>query len=63
LIIAHRLSTIEHADRIFVMHAGKVVESGTHETLLQANGHYARLHNVARATGSTAIEAPATSEI
>ncbi len=63
LIIAHRLSTIEHADRIFVMHAGKVVESGTHETLLQETGHYARLHNVARATGSTAIDAPATSEI
>jgi subfamily B ATP-binding cassette protein MsbA len=57
LIIAHRLSTIEHADRIFVMRAGLVVESGSHEQLLQANGHYARLHNVARATGSDDIDA------
>lgn len=59
LIIAHRLSTIEHADRIFVMLAGKVVESGTHSDLLNTNGHYARLHNVARAKGSDAIGAPA----
>lgn len=57
LIIAHRLSTIEHADRIFVMRAGLVVESGSHEQLLQANGQYARLHNVARATGSDDIDA------
>jgi subfamily B ATP-binding cassette protein MsbA len=62
LIIAHRLSTIEHADCIFVMHAGLVVESGTHANLLQANGHYARLHNVARASGSDAIDAPITSK-
>lgn len=62
LIIAHRLSTIEHADCIFVMHAGRVVEAGTHPDLLQANGHYARLHNVARSTGSDAIDAPLNSE-
>ncbi len=47
LIIAHRLSTIEHADRILVMSAGKVVEEGSHEQLLQRNGHYARLYNLA----------------
>lgn len=47
LIIAHRLSTIEHADRIVVMSAGRIVESGTHAALLQANGHYARLHSLA----------------
>ncbi len=44
LIIAHRLSTIEHADRIAVMDAGRVVELGSHATLLAAGGLYARLH-------------------
>jgi subfamily B ATP-binding cassette protein MsbA len=44
LIIAHRLSTIEHADRIVVMDAGRVVELGPHAALLAAGGLYARLH-------------------
>jgi ATP-binding cassette, subfamily B, bacterial MsbA len=47
LIIAHRLSTIEHADRILVMSAGKIVEEGSHAGLLRRNGHYARLYNLA----------------
>ena len=47
LIIAHRLSTIEHADRILVMSAGKIVEEGSHAALLRLNGHYARLYNLA----------------
>ena len=47
LIIAHRLSTIEHADRILVMSAGKIVEEGSHAGLLHSNGHYARLYNLA----------------
>ena len=47
LIIAHRLSTIEHADRILVMGAGKIVEEGSHAALLRGNGHYARLYNLA----------------
>jgi subfamily B ATP-binding cassette protein MsbA len=47
LIIAHRLSTIEHADRILVMSAGKIVEEGSHAELLRRNGHYARLYNLA----------------
>ena len=44
LIIAHRLSTVEHADRIVVMDAGRVVEQGPHAALLAAGGLYARLH-------------------
>jgi len=44
LIIAHRLSTIEHADRIVVMDAGRVVEQGPHAALLAQGGLYARLH-------------------
>ncbi|MEY4347676.1 MAG: hypothetical protein RIS43_95, partial [Actinomycetota bacterium] len=43
-VIAHRLSTIKDADCIYVMDAGVVVESGTHDALLQQNGLYARLH-------------------
>jgi len=45
LVIAHRLSTVEKADRIVVMHDGKVVENGQHRDLLERRGHYARLHN------------------
>jgi subfamily B ATP-binding cassette protein MsbA len=47
LMIAHRLSTIEHADRIVVMNAGKIVETGTHASLLSEGGHYARLYSLA----------------
>ncbi len=43
LVIAHRLSTVRHADRILVVVGGKIVEQGTHETLLAAQGPYARL--------------------
>lgn len=43
IVIAHRLSTIEKADRIIVMHEGRIVEEGTHTQLLAANGRYADL--------------------
>jgi ATP-binding cassette, subfamily B, bacterial len=44
LVIAHRLSTVREADQILVIEAGQVVEHGTHEELLEANGLYAELY-------------------
>ena len=46
LVIAHRLSTVEKADRIIVLDAGSIVESGAHSELLAANGHYAALYRM-----------------
>lgn len=43
IVIAHRLSTIMNADKICVMHEGKIVESGTHKELIALNGIYSRL--------------------
>ena len=44
-IIAHRLSTVIHADLIFVLSAGSVIESGTHQELLDKEGAYKNLYN------------------
>ncbi len=43
LVIAHRLATVIHADKIIVLEGGKIVDSGTHQALIQSNELYARL--------------------
>ncbi len=45
-VIAHRLSTIVNCDRILVLEAGRIVESGTHAELLEKNGHYRKLYDL-----------------
>jgi len=51
ILIAHRLATAMRADRIAVVHDGRIVELGTHDALVRAGGRYARLHAAWRGTG------------
>lgn len=46
IMVAHRLSTIQHADRIMVMHKGRIRETGTHQELLQIDGIYKKLYEL-----------------
>lgn len=42
--VSHRISSVKNASKIYVMHQGKIVESGVHQELLQLNGHYASMY-------------------
>ena len=57
LVIAHRLSTIEKADLIVVMDAGRVIESGTHASLIQADGAYAHMFRLGQTGQSQDLSA------
>ncbi len=46
IMVAHRLSTIQHADKIIVMHKGKIQEAGTHQELLRQEGLYKKLYEL-----------------
>ena len=54
LVIAHRLSFVTHVDRIHVFASGKIIESGTHESLLAQNGAYAKMWYTQQAQASSA---------
>ncbi|MEO8283931.1 MAG: ABC transporter ATP-binding protein [Pseudarthrobacter sp.] len=56
-VIAHRLSTVRDADLILVMDHGRIAEQGTHQNLLAANGHYARLYKAQFAGRAGTLEA------
>ena len=61
IAIAHRLSTIRDMDRIYVLHRGSLVESGSHEELLAAEGVYQRLYRLQHQTSTEAAAALASS--
>jgi len=53
VIISHRLSSLMHADEIIVLDQGRIIERGTHERLVAAGGHYAKLYGLQSRQGGT----------
>jgi ATP-binding cassette subfamily B protein len=60
LVIAHRLATVLRADRILVLDNGRLIEEGTHQTLVAKDGLYARLAKLQFETGEAALKPRAT---
>jgi ATP-binding cassette subfamily B protein len=59
IVIAHRLATVLSADRILVMDGGRIVEQGTHQSLVTRGGIYARLAKLQFETGASAFRGAA----
>ncbi|MGG2475593.1 ATP-binding cassette domain-containing protein, partial [Rhizobium sp. BR5] len=59
IVIAHRLATVLKADRILVMDEGRIIEEGTHQSLIRQNGLYARLARLQFQTGPDELRAQA----
>jgi len=59
IVIAHRLATVLKADRILVMDGGRIVEEGTHQSLVAKGGIYARLAKLQFETGASAFRGAA----
>ncbi|MBF0385317.1 MAG: ABC transporter ATP-binding protein [Candidatus Omnitrophica bacterium] len=55
IIVAHRLSTIQDADLIYVLESGKIVESGTHQRLMDLNGQYRMYYDIQSKKGRDAV--------
>lgn len=58
ILVTHRFSTVAAADQIIVLHQGRIIEHGTHQQLLAANGHYAELYSL-QARGYQSPDQPA----
>lgn len=63
LVIAHRLSTVHHANRIVVMDAGQIIETGSHAELMERDGQYARLYRLGLHDGAPNQEAALATSI
>jgi ABC-type multidrug transport system fused ATPase/permease subunit len=55
IIISHRVSSVKHSDQIIVLDKGQVIETGSHEDLLKADGYYAELYRKQLEESSSAV--------
>ena len=62
IVIAHRLSSLMHADEILFLEGGRIVERGSHESLLELGGRYAALHALQSRTSEEELDSMAAGE-